>query len=46
MQLIFQMRDNTLLILNVQCISEIYIEMKIKLNFYFHTSLWCVKMFY
>ena len=33
-------------ILNVQCISERYIEMKIKLNFYFHTSLWCLRRFY
>ena len=24
-------------------ISEIFIEIKIKLNFYFHTSLWCLK---
>ena len=23
-----------------------YLEMKIKLNFYFHTSLWCLKKFY
>ena len=29
--------------LNVPCISESCIEIKIKLNFYFHTSLWCLK---
>ena len=28
------------------CISESCIEMKIKLNFYFHTSLRCLKRFY
>ena len=27
-------------------ISESCIEIKIKLNFYFHTSLWCLKRFY
>ena len=27
-------------------ISEICIEIKIELNFYFHTSLWCLKRFY
>ena len=31
---------------NVPCISESRIEIKIKLNFYFHTSLWCLKRFY
>ena len=30
----------------VLCISESCIEMKIKFNFYFHTSLWCLKRFY
>ena len=35
-----------LLTLPVLCISESYIEIKIKLNFYFHTSLWCLKRFY
>ena len=34
------------LILPVPCISESCIEIKIKLNFYFHTSLWCLKRFY
>ena len=34
------------LTLNVPCISESCIEIKIKLNFYFHTSLWCLKRFY
>ena len=28
------------------CISESCIEIKIELNFYFHTSLWCLKRFY
>ena len=32
--------------LNVLCIFESCIEIKIKLNFYFHTSLWCLKRFY
>ena len=27
-------------------ISESFIEIKVELNFYFHTSLWCLKMFY
>ena len=27
-------------------ISESYIEIKIELNFYFCTSLWCLKSFY
>ena len=27
-------------------ISERCIEIKIELNFYFHTSLWCLKRFY
>ena len=31
---------------NVPCIPESRIEIKIKLNFYFHTSLWCLKRFY
>ena len=35
-----------ILTLNVPCISESCIEMKIKLNFCFHTSLWCLKRFY
>ena len=35
-----------LLKLNDPCISESCVEMKIKLNFYFHTSLWCLKWFY
>ena len=34
-----------LLTLSTLCISESYIEIKIKLNFYFHTSLWCLKRF-
>ena len=34
------------LTLNVPCISESCVEIKIKLNFYFHTSLWCLKRFY
>ena len=29
--------------LAVPCISEGCIEIKIKLSFYFHTSLWCLK---
>ena len=34
------------LTLPVPCISESFIEIKIKLNFYFHISLWCIKRFY
>ena len=34
------------LTLNVPCISENCIEIKIKLNFYFHTSLRCLKRFH
>ena len=34
------------LTLNVPCISESCIEIKIKLKFYLHTSLWCLKRFY
>ena len=30
----------------VLCISESCIEIKINLNFHFHTSLWCLKKFY
>ena len=35
-----------ILTLNVTCISESCIEIKIKVNFYFHTSSWCLKRFY
>ena len=35
-----------MLTFNVLCISESCIEIKIMLNFYFHTSLWCLKRFY
>ena len=31
---------------NITCISESCIEIKTKLNFYFHTSLWCLKRFF
>ena len=34
------------LTLNVPCISESCVEIKIKLNFCFHTLLWCLKRFY
>ena len=34
------------LILLAPCIPENCIEIKIKLNFYFYTSLWCLKRFY
>ena len=44
MESIETMRNNPLT-LPVPFISESYIEMKIKLNFYFRTSLWCLKMF-
>ena len=35
-----------LLTLPDPCISESCIENRIKLNIYFHTSLWCLKRFY
>ena len=35
----------TALTLPVPSISESCIEIKIKFNFYFHTSLWCMKAF-
>ena len=35
-----------LLTLKNPFISESSIEIKIELNFYFHTSLWCLKRFY
>ena len=31
---------------NVPCISESCVEMKMKLNFSLHISLWCLKRFY
>ena len=34
------------LTLPIPCISESCIEIKSKLNFYFNTSLWCLKRFY
>ena len=34
------------LIIPVLYISESCIEIKINLNFYFHTFLWCLKRFY
>ena len=34
------------LTLPTRCISESYIKIKNNLNFYFHTFLWCLKMFY
>ena len=41
-------RDDLLLLLifPFPCISESWIKMKINLNFYFRTSLWCLKKFY
>ena len=36
----------SILTLNDLCISESCIEIKIKLNFYFHTSLWRLNKFY
>ena len=36
----------SLLTLPAPCILERCIKMKINLNFYFHTSLWCLKRFY
>ena len=36
----------SLLTLKDLCISESCTELKIELNLYFHTSLWCLKRFY
>ena len=36
----------TVLSLPIRCILESYIKIKINLNFYFHTSLKCLKRFY
>ena len=38
--------DVVFLTLKDPSISESCIEIKIELNFYFHTSLWCLKRFY
>ena len=35
-----------ILTLNVPCISESCVEIKIKLKIYFHTCFWCLKRFY
>ena len=37
---------SSLLTIAVPCIFASSIEIKIKLNIYFHTSLWCLKRFY
>ena len=42
-RIIFEDRDSTLPTL---CISESCIKIRINLNFYFQTSLWCLKWFY
>ena len=34
------------LTLPLWCMQEIYVRIKINSNFYFHTSLWCLKRFY
>ena len=47
--IIFPFRDRLQILLwtlNEPCISEICIEKKNKLNFYFHTSSWCLKRFW
>ena len=41
-----RLRIETYLTLTALCISESCIKMKINLQFYFHTSLWCLKRFY
>ena len=41
----FKVFDALILTLCVQCISESCIKIKTSLNFYFHTSLWCLKRF-
>ena len=46
--IVSKLRDEPLLLLTLPspCISESCIKMKITLNFYIHTSLWCLKRFY
>ena len=39
-------KDSIILTIKDPLISESCIKIKIKLNFYFHTSLWCFKRFY
>ena len=47
MTLSFELSDKkSTLTLSVPCISESRIGIKIKSDFYFHTSLWCLKRFY
>ena len=38
--------ESSALTLPAPCISESFIKVKINLNFYFHTSLWCLTRFY
>ena len=38
--------NESILTLPIPCISKSCIKIKINLNFYFHTSLWCLKRFY
>ena len=42
----YDQSDSCRLTNNAPCISASCIEINIKLNFYFHTSLWCLKRFY
>ena len=44
--LLMVIQESDVLILPVPCIFENCIEINIKLNFNFHTSLWCLKRFY
>ena len=39
-------KGHNILTIKDTCISGSSIEIKIKLNFHFHTSLWCLKGFY
>ena len=39
-------KSHKILALPSPCISESCIKIKINLNFYFDTSLWCLKRFY
>ena len=43
---VMRLEANKYLTLKDPSISEICIEVKIELNFYFHTSLLCLKTFY
>ena len=42
----YECQSQFILTLSAPCIPESCIKIKINLNFYFRTSLWCLKWFY